>query len=97
MAHITQADHTLTFTGHLLISNVSETLAQLDQVTLENPLVLDFSGVHAVDTVAISVVLEIQRRLHQQSPQAPQLTMVGVPENLRSLMTLYGVDVFLLN
>lgn len=96
MANIVQEQQTLKFTGKLLIANIGETLASLDQVTLKAPLVLDFSNVTDVDTVAISVVLEIQRRLHHQSPKAPQLTIAGVPDNLRSLMQLYGVDTFLL-
>lgn len=97
MANILQSEHTLKFTGNLLIGNVSETLGNLDKVTLLAPLVLDFSNLDDVDTVAISVILEIQRRLHLQTPKAPALTMIGVPDNLRSLMILYGVDAFLLN
>lgn len=97
MAQITQQENTLQFSGNLLITNVSETLNQLHTLRLESPLTLDFSKVNEVDTVAVSLILEIQRQLHHQHTEASAVSVIGVPENLRSLMQLYGVDGFLLN
>lgn len=97
MAQITQQENTLQFSGNLLITNVSETLNQLQTLRLEPPLTLDFSKVNEVDTVAVSLILEIQRQLHHQHAEASAVSVIGVPENLRSLMQLYGVDGFLLN
>lgn len=97
MAQIIQQQNILHFSGNLLITNVSETLLQLQSLQLAAPLVLDFSKVLAVDTVAVSLVLEIQRRMQQEQPDAIQVSIVGVPDNLRSLMQVYGVDQFLLN
>lgn len=99
MATVIQQDQTLSFKGHLRIDNISETLQCLRDLQLSAPLTLNFSEVTQVDTAAISLVLEIQRQLHAQaSPGAHDhpLQVVGVPENLRSLMQLYGVDGFLL-
>lgn len=97
MAQITQQDNTLHFSGNLLITNVSETLTQLQALRLSPPLSLDFSKVNAVDTVAVSLILEIQRQVHHEHTDASAVSVIGVPENLRSLMQLYGVDGFLLN
>ncbi len=97
MAQLTQQQNSLHFKGDLLIANVSETLADLQKLQLASPLTLDFSGVKEVDTVAISMILEIQRRLNHDYTHTGNMSVVGVPDNLRSLMQLYGVDGFLLN
>lgn len=99
MATVIQQDQTLSFNGQLRIDNISETLQCLRDLTLSAPLTLDFSQVTQVDTVAISLILQIQRQLHAQTPHGAHdhpLQVVGVPDNLRSLMQLYGVDGFLL-
>ncbi|MFQ6332376.1 STAS domain-containing protein [Methylophilus sp. 3sh_L] len=97
MAQVTQQQNTLHFSGNLLINNISETLADVQKLHLEPPLTLDFSQVNEVDTVAVSMILEIQRQLKHAHEQAGAVSVVGVPDNLRSLMQLYGVDGFLLN
>ncbi|WP_223261240.1 STAS domain-containing protein [Methylophilus medardicus] len=97
MAQITQQQNTLSFSGNLLITNISETLTHLQTLKLESPLTLDFTKVVAVDTVAVSLILEIQRQLNHQHTEPGAMSVIGVPENLRSLMQLYGVDGFLLN
>ena len=97
MAKITQQQQTLYFSGNLLINNISETLNDLRAMALDAPLTLDFTQVQSVDTVAISLILEIKRELHARHPRAAAIEVVGVPDNLRSLMQLYDVDAFLLN
>ena len=99
MATVIQLDQTLSFKGHLRIDNISETLQCLRDLQLSAPLTLNFSEVTQVDTAAISLILEIQRQLHAQASHGTHdhsLQVVGVPDNLRSLMQLYGVDGFLL-
>lgn len=85
------------FSGDLVLNNISETLADLQALNLQAPLTLDFSDVNEIDTVAISLILEIQRKLHHQQAEVSTVSVTGVPENLRSMMQLYGVDDFLLN
>ncbi|MFD1122335.1 lipid asymmetry maintenance protein MlaB [Methylophilus flavus] len=97
MVTITQQENTLSFSGDLLINNISEALAQLETLRLNPPLTLDFSRVAEVDTVAVSLIFEIQRQFHHEHAQAGSVSVVGVSDNLRSLMQLYGVDSFLLN
>lgn len=97
MATITHQDNILSFSGDLLFNNISNVLDQLQTMRLDPPLTLDFSKVEEVDTVAVSLVFEIQRQFHHEHAQAGFISVVGVPDNLRSLMQLYGVDSFLLN
>ncbi|MFD0913671.1 STAS domain-containing protein [Methylophilus luteus] len=97
MATITHQDNILSFSGDLLFNNISNVLDQLQTMRLDPPLTLDFSKVEEVDTVAVSLVFEIQRQFHHDHAQAGSISVVGVPDNLRSLMQLYGVDSFLLN
>lgn len=97
MATITHQDNILSFSGDLLFNNISNVLDQLQTMRLDPPLTLDFSKVEEVDTVAVSLVFEIQRQFHHEHAQAGSISVVGVPDNLRSLMQLYGVDSFLLN
>lgn len=102
MAKVIQQDQTLRFDGNLRLDNISETLECLRTLPLSAPLTLDFSQVEQVDTAAISLILEIQRQLNVQMHEAKGqhdklVSVVGVPENLRSLMQLYGVDEFLLS
>jgi ABC-type transporter Mla MlaB component len=97
VATITHQDNILSFSGDLLFNNISNVLDQLQTMRLDPPLTLDFSKVEEVDTVAVSLVFEIQRQFHHEHAQAGSISVVGVPDNLRSLMQLYGVDSFLLN
>jgi ABC-type transporter Mla MlaB component len=97
VATITHQDNVLSFSGDLLFNNISNVLDQLQTMRLDPPLTLDFSKVEEVDTVAVSLVFEIQRQFHHEHAQAGSISVVGVPDNLRSLMQLYGVDSFLLN
>lgn len=97
MVTITQQENTLSFSGDLLINNINQALAQLETLSLDAPLTLDFSKVGEVDTVAVSLIFEIQRQFHHEHAQAGSVSVVGVPDNLRSLMQLYGVDSFFLN
>jgi phospholipid transport system transporter-binding protein len=103
LAQVKQQDNALRFSGDLLIDNISEVLAQVDALKLTAPLTLDFSYAKEVDTSAISFVLEMQRRV-QALPVGDavkstdkRVELVGVSDNFRSLMQLYGVDSFLLS
>lgn len=96
MTQIVQAQSTLQFSGDLQLSNIYGLLQQVLALTLPNPLTLDFSAVNKVDTSAISLVLELQRQLHAKHADHARLQLTGVPDNLRSLMQLYGVESFLM-
>lgn len=78
--------------GDVLIDNVNLILNQSDDFKLAGELVVDFADVGRMDTAALSLMLEWQRRA-----AAAHCTMhfKNVPENLSSLASLYGVKDFI--
>lgn len=103
MAQVKQQEQALRFSGNLLIDNMSELLKEVDALTLTAPLTLDFTYAKEVDTSTISFVLEMQRRVHalplgeKVKQDDKRVSLIGVSDNFRSLMQLYGVDTFLLS
>jgi phospholipid transport system transporter-binding protein len=68
---------------------MSATHAMLAETkTFPKQLKMDFSGVTNVDTATISLIFEW---LRQAQNQGSQLTFTKLPENLHSLINLYGV------
>lgn len=93
MAQITQQDNTWHLSGDLVFANISAVLDQTKALEMPAQLELDFTKVAEVDTSAISLVLELQRRAIAQSAI---VNVAGVSANLTSLMQLYGVDEIIL-
>jgi len=93
VAQITQQENAWHLSGDIVFANISSVLAETRSHEMPMQFQLDFSKVAEVDTSAISLVLELQRRAIAQKAT---LNVVGVPANLTSLMQLYGVDEFIL-
>jgi phospholipid transport system transporter-binding protein len=93
VAQITQQDNTWHLSGDLVFANISAVLDQTKALEMPAQLELDFTKVAEVDTSAISLVLELQRRAIAQSAI---VNVAGVSANLTSLMQLYGVDEIIL-
>lgn len=93
MAQITQQDNTWHLSGDLVFANISAVLDETKALEMPAQLQLDFTKVAEVDTSAISLVLELQRRAIAQSAT---VNVAGVSANLTSLMQLYGVDEIIL-
>lgn len=93
MAQITQQDNTWHLSGDLVFANISAVLDETKALEMPAQLELDFTKVAEVDTSAISLVLELQRRAIAQSAI---VNVAGVSANLTSLMQLYGVDEIIL-
>ncbi|MGV3582712.1 MAG: STAS domain-containing protein [Methylophilus sp.] len=93
MAQLTQQENTWHLSGDLVFANISSVLEESKSHEMPMHLQLDFTKVAEVDTSAISLVLELQRRAIAQKAK---ISVVGVPENLTSLMQLYGVDEIIL-
>jgi phospholipid transport system transporter-binding protein len=89
---ITQEANRWLISGDLIIDHVTQALNASKTLHFQNPAQLDFSKVTDVDTSAISLILELKRRANAEKVQ---LSLVNVPENLTSLMQLYGVDTFI--
>jgi phospholipid transport system transporter-binding protein len=94
LAQITQQANTWQLSGNLVFANISSVLDESKLLTMPAQLQLDFTAVDEVDTSAISLILELQRRAMSQDTK---ISVQQVPENLSSLMQLYGVDALILN
>jgi phospholipid transport system transporter-binding protein len=94
LAQITQQANTWQLSGNLVFANISSVLAESESLPMPAQLQLNFSAVDEVDTSAISLILELQRRAISQNSK---ISVQEVPDNLTSLMQLYGVDAFILN
>lgn len=65
--------------------------ALLEQLAGLSPSQLDLSLVEVVDSAAVSLLLNLKRR------HGANLTVSHTPDNLRSLIHLYGLDELLAN
>ncbi len=86
---IAREDGRLVVRGRLTISTVPALFeAGLQHLTREDMLV-DFSGVEAVDSAAVSMLLGWTRAAQRSNRT---LRVMGLPEDLLSLARLYGVS-----
>ena len=92
MANITLQANQWNITGDVLINNANLLLKQTDAFVLEKTTIVDFSGVTDVDTSAISLMLEWQRRAVALNCH---MKFIHLPVNLSSLTNLYGVNEFI--
>jgi phospholipid transport system transporter-binding protein len=89
---IVQEGNSWQISGDLIINNITQVLNASKTLSLVGPAQLDFSKVTDVDTSAVSLILEFKRRANAEKVE---LSLVNVPENLTSLMQLYGVNTFI--
>ncbi len=74
------------------ISVIRDVLAQARQAIAARQLQFDFAAVRHVDSSALALILACQREAVRAGEQ---LDCVNLPDNLRSLARLYGVDVLI--
>lgn len=89
MAAITQNENSWEITGDILMENANLLLEKSKDLVLSGNVVVDFKQVLELDTSAVSLMLEWQRRAIAENQQ---LTFVNLPANLTSLIGLYGVE-----
>ena len=92
MANITQQENQWLVSGDVLMYNASEILSQSNDFLMDHAIEIDFSAVTDVDTVALSLMMEWQRRAIIASGE---VTFAHLPPNLVSLAALYGVTDFI--
>ena len=92
MVGITQEANRWLISGDLIIDHVTQVVNASKALSFVSPAQLDFSKVTDVDTSAVSLILELKRRANAEKVE---LSLVNVPDNLTSLMQLYGVDAFI--
>lgn len=79
--------------GAILVDNANTILLESDKLNLSPQThEVDFSKVTEVDTAAISLMMEWQRRALKANSK---VTFANLPANLTSLVELYGVAEFI--
>lgn len=89
MTAITQNENSWEISGEIFMDNADQLLEESKSLTLNGNDIVDFKQVVDLDTSAVSLMLEWQRRAIAENKQ---LTFVNLPDSLNSLVTLYGVE-----
>jgi phospholipid transport system transporter-binding protein len=92
MTNITQQDNQWRITGEILMDNANQILGESRALQMTEAVEIDFSAVTNVDTAALSLIMELQRRALIESCR---LTFTNLPADLASLAKLYGVNEFI--
>jgi phospholipid transport system transporter-binding protein len=88
MTAITQNENRWDVTGNIEMDNANTLLKLSEALVLPDQAVVDFAKVAEVDTSAVSLMLEWQRRAQAENKQ---ISFVNLPKSLTSLTALYGV------
>jgi phospholipid transport system transporter-binding protein len=78
--------------GDVLMDNANLILSQSDGFKIDGEIEVDFTDVSNVDTAALSLMLEWQRRAIAGNCK---MKFANLPANLSSLADLYGVKDFI--
>lgn len=92
MNTITQQGNQWHVAGRLLMDTASAVLNQSATLSMADNMEVDFSAVTDLDTSALSLILEWQRRA---AKSRCKVTFVNLPESLNSLAALYGITEFI--
>lgn len=92
MAEITQQSNLWRIAGNVLMDDANTLLNQSAAFEMAGNIEIDFSAVTDVDTVALSLIMEWQRRAAAANSQ---VTFTHLPESLLSLAALYDVTDFI--
>jgi phospholipid transport system transporter-binding protein len=74
--------------GSVTLDNVENLLSESKGIEGDD-VIVDFSRVTAIDSSALSLILELTRRFNGNGGR--QITFVNLTQSLRSLAELYGV------
>jgi len=92
MTNITQQKNQWHVSGDIFMDNANAILSQSDALLMADAIEIDFSAVTDVDTAALSLIMEWQRRAVASNCK---VTFANLPANLTSLAELYGVTEFI--
>ncbi len=90
--NITLQDNQWHLAGEILMDNANALLTQSLALATTDDLCVDFSAVTNIDTAALSLVMEWQRRA---VASGRKISFIHLPESLTSLAALYGVTDFI--
>lgn len=88
MTAITQNENRWEITGDINMDSANMLLVKSKVLTIPEKTVIDFAQVAEVDTSAVSLMLEWQRRAIAENKQ---LKFVNLPDGLTSLAALYDI------
>jgi len=91
MTAIASQDNQWHITGEILMDNANSVLAESKALDMADDLQVDFSAVTDIDTAALSLLIEWQRRA---IAAGKKIRFIHLPETLLSLAALYGVTDF---
>ena len=80
------------FSGDYTFNNIRSHTEQLNQISIDNPIVLDFSRLKNIDTSLLSLIFEIKRKANLSNKS---VKLSKIPKNLIKLASLYGVEKYL--
>jgi phospholipid transport system transporter-binding protein len=89
---ITLQDNQWYVSGDILVDNANAVLSESNALEITDDLQIDFSAVNDVDTAALSLLIQWQRRALAVTKQ---VEFKKLPESLISLAALYGVTDFI--
>lgn len=93
LSSITQHAHTWSVAGPVIVDTVNKLLLKSAKFTSSEPVIeINFSKVTDVDTAALSLMMEWQRRAVALNKK---VAFTYLPANLTSLASLYGVSEFI--
>jgi phospholipid transport system transporter-binding protein len=92
MTSITLQNNQWGVAGEILMDNANAVLVESNALEITEGLQIDFSAVTDVDTAALSLLIEWQRRALTANKK---VVFTQLPESLISLATLYGVAEFI--
>jgi ABC-type transporter Mla MlaB component len=80
------------FSGDYTFNEIPIHIEQLNQTSIDKPIILDFTKLKNIDTSLLSFIFEIKRKANL-SNQSVKLSKI--PKNLINLASLYGVEKYL--
>lgn len=80
------------FNGDYTFSEIPGHIDQLNQISISQTIILDFSKLKNIDTSLLSFIFEIKRKANL-SNQSVKLSKI--PKNLLNLASLYGVEKYI--
>ena len=92
MTSITLQNNQWCVAGEILMDNANAVLVESNALQITDNLNIDFSAVTDVDTAALSLLIEWQRRALTANKN---VVFTQLPQSLISLAALYGVTEFI--
>jgi phospholipid transport system transporter-binding protein len=89
MSQVSQIDNHWMVSGDVVIATAGSLLAASKNLAFKADTTIDFAQVTDIDTSTISLILEWKRRAKRENQN---IVLINLPDNLKSLSQLYGVD-----